>query len=65
MSTPPPPLSGGCMRQNNKERAGIRWDNVVKKIWRDLGGDQEEVMSIEQFGRYKTEVKERRDERER
>ena len=23
-------------------RAGIRWDNVVDKIWKGLGGDQEE-----------------------
>ena len=27
-----------------KERAGIRWDNVVEKIWKDLGGGQEEVL---------------------
>ena len=27
-----------------KERAGIRWDNVVEKIWKDLGGDQEKVL---------------------
>ena len=33
-----------------KGRAGIRWDNVVEKIWKDLGGDQEEVLSIEKFG---------------
>ena len=26
-----------------KGRAGIRWDNVVEKIWKHLGGDQEEV----------------------
>ena len=48
-----------------KGRAGIRWNNVVEKIWKDLGGDQEEVLSIENFGGYKTEVKERREERER
>ena len=40
-----------------KGRAGTRWDNVVEKIWKDLGGDQEEVLSIEKFGGYKTEVK--------
>ena len=39
-------------------RAGIRWDNVVEKIWKDFGGDQEEVLSIERFGGYKTEVEE-------
>ena len=35
-----------------KGRAGIRWDNVVEKIWDDLGGDQEEVLlpSTEKFG---------------
>ena len=40
-----------------EERARIRWDNVVEKIWKDLGGDQEEVLSIEKFGGCKTEVK--------
>ena len=40
-----------------KGRAGIRCGNVVKKVWKDLGGDQEEVLSIEKFGGYKTEAK--------
>ena len=30
---------------------------TYSKIWKDLGGDQEEVLSIEKFGGYKTEVK--------
>ena len=47
-----------------KERARIRWDNVVEKIWKDLGGVQEEA-SIEKFGGYKTEVKGVIKERER
>ena len=42
-----------------KERAGIRWGNVVEKIWKETVGDQQEVLSIEKFGGYKTEVKER------
>ena len=40
-----------------KGRAGIRWDNVVKKICKDLGGDQEKVLSLNKFGGYKTEAK--------
>ena len=40
-----------------KGRAGTRWDNVVEQIWKDIGGDQEEVLSIEKFGGYKTSVK--------
>ena len=40
-----------------KGRAGIRWDDVVEKIWKDLDRDQEEVLPIEMFGGYKTEVK--------
>ena len=39
-----------------KGRAGTRWDNVVEKIWKDLGGDQEEVLSTEKFGGYKIEA---------
>ena len=36
-------------------RDGIRWDNVVDKIWKELGGDQEDMLSVEKFGGYKTE----------
>ena len=32
-----------------KGRAGIRWDNVVEKVWKDIGGNQEEILSIENF----------------
>ena len=38
-------------------RAGIRWDNVVWKMWTDLGGDKKEALSVEKSGGYKTEVK--------
>ena len=42
-------------------RGGIRWDNVVEKMWKDLGGDQEEAL----LSTEKAEVKERVEERER
>ena len=50
-------------RRETNGRAGIRWDtsSVVEKVWRDVGGNQEEVMSAEKFGRYKTEVEGRTD----
>ena len=38
---------------------------VVEKIWEDVGGDQEEVLSIEKFGGCRTEVKQIVEERER
>ena len=38
-----------------KGRAGIRWDSVVEKTWKDLGRDQEKVLSTEKYGGYKTE----------
>ena len=43
-----------------KGRAGITWDNVVDKIWKELGGDQEDILSVEKFGGYKTEVNEKK-----
>ena len=42
-----------------KGRAGTRWDSVVEKVWKDLGGNQEEILSIEEFGGFKTKVNER------
>ena len=49
-----------------KGRAGIRWDSVVEKVWKDIGGNQEEILqlSIDNFGGYETEVKERIEIRE-
>ena len=41
-------------------RAGILWDNVVQKVWEELGRYQD-TLSIEKFGGYKTEVKEKID----
>ena len=45
----------------SKGRAGIRWDSVVDTVWKDIGGNQGDVLSIliEKFGGYKTEVEER------
>ena len=40
-----------------KGRAEIRWDSVVEKAWKDVGGNQEEMLSTEKFGGYKTKVK--------
>ena len=42
-----------------KGRAGIRWDSVVEKVWKDIGDNQEDMLSIDKFARYKTEVKQR------
>ena len=42
-----------------KGRAGIRWDSVVEKVWKDIGGNQEEILSIEKFTGYKREMKEK------
>ena len=48
-----------------KRRPGIWWDSVVKKVWKDIRGNQEERMSSGKFGRYKTEVEERIERSER
>ena len=31
-------------------RAGIRWDNVVDKVWKERGGNHEEVLPMKKFG---------------
>ena len=48
-----------------KERAGIWWDTVCEKVWKDTGGNQEDLMSAGKFGRYKTEAEEGIERRER
>ena len=49
----------------NGRQAGIRWDGVVEKVWKDIEGNQEDMMSAENLGRYKTEVEERIERSER
>ena len=46
-------------------RAGIRWAIVVEKVGKDIGGNQENILSTEKFAGYKTEVKERIETKER
>ena len=33
-----------------KGRAEIRWDSAVEKVWKDIGGNQEEIVSMEKIG---------------
>lgn len=42
-----------------KGPAGTRWESVVAKLWTDLGGNQEETLPINKFGRSNTNLKER------
>ena len=53
--------------KTTKGQAGIRWDNVIGRIWKDLGGGARRgtVLSVEKFGGCKTGVKERIEERQR
>ena len=53
------------MENGTEGRGGIRWDRVVEKVWKDIGGNQEEILSIEKFAGCKTEVKEKIEIRER
>ena len=48
-----------------KGRAGIKWNRVVEKVWEDIGGNQDEILSIEKFRGCKTEVKESMERREK
>ena len=48
-----------------KGRAGTRWDSVVEKVWKDIGGNQEQILTTEKFAGCKTEVKEEIEIRER
>ena len=34
-----------------KGRAEIRWDNLFEKMCEDIGGNQEEILAVEKFGR--------------
>ena len=58
-------VDGAVLEKGTKGRAGIRWDSVVDNVWKDIGGNQEEVMSAGAFGRCMAEVEEMIERRER
>ena len=39
-----------------KRRTRIRCGSVVENAWKDIGGNQKDMLSIDKFGGYKTEV---------
>ena len=39
-----------------KGKAGIRWDKVVENVWKDIGGNKKDILSIEDVGKYKAKV---------
>ena len=56
---------GAVWEKVTKGRAGIRWNSVVENVWKDIEGNQEQVLSIDTSGVYKTTVKEMIERRER
>ena len=60
----PAKVDGTVSEEVTKGQAGIRWDSVVEKAWKDIGGNHEETMSVENFGRHKAEVEEMIERRE-
>ena len=55
---------GAVWEKATKARAGIRWDGIVERVWKDTGGNQEDMTSAEKFGRYTTDVEESTEKRE-
>ena len=49
----------------SKGRAGIIWDSVVEGVWKDIGGNPKEVLSLNKCGGYRTHVNKGVDIRER
>ena len=41
------------MEEKEKGKAGIGWDRVVETIWKEIGGNEREIMSIEDEGKRK------------
>ena len=43
-------------KKKTKGKAGIRWDKVAENVWKEIEGNKNEIMSIEDVGEYKTKV---------
>ena len=37
-------------KERTKGKAGIRWDIVVENVWKEIGGNKNEIMSIDDGG---------------
>ena len=35
----------------------VRWDKEVERVWQEIGGNKDEVLSIGESERYKTKVR--------
>ena len=44
------------MEERTEGKPRIRWDKVVENIWKEIGGNKKEIMSIEDGEGYKTKV---------
>ncbi|CAM9321845.1 unnamed protein product [Sphacelaria rigidula] len=44
-------------KKSTKGNAGIRWDRVMEKVWKEEGGNQDEILSIDEGAGYKTKVR--------
>ena len=46
-----PAIADRAVRERGtKGRAGIRWDGVVDKAWKETGRNQEDILLMEKFG---------------
>ena len=53
-----PAIADRAIREKiTKSRAGEERDNTIEEVWRDLGGSQGGMLSIEKLGGYKTQAK--------
>ena len=44
-------------KKTTKGQAGNRWGRNVEKIWKEIGGNQDEILSIDEATGYKTKVR--------
>lgn len=49
--------SDGILRKKvTKRKAGMRWGSVVEKVLKEAGGNQGEIMPMDECGGHKTNV---------
>ena len=52
-------------RKQRKGQAGNRWDRDVEKIWKEIGGNQDEILSMDEAAGYKTKERDMIEKREK
>ena len=61
----PATVDRAVWKKTTRRRAGNRWERDIEKIWKEVGGNQDKILSIDEAAGYKTKVRDVIEKREK